>query len=131
MSPGRVLALLALCWICLTPAQAQHYAELVGEILDSSNGRIPGAVITAVDEDTGFRRQALSEAGGLYAVGSLAPGSYKITVRKEGFGTVVQFGVKLTNHAPLRLDFKLPVSSFSDSVTVVGTAPTLKRQDAS
>ncbi len=131
MSPGRVLALLALCWICLTPAQAQHYAELVGEILDASNAGIPGAVITAVDEDTGFRRQVLSEAGGMYAVGSLAAGSYKITVRKEGFGSVVQFGVKLTNGTPLRLDFKLPVSSFTDSVTVVGTAPVLERQDAS
>ena len=61
----------------------------------------------------------------------LAPGSYKVTVRKDGFGTVVQFGVKLNSAAPARLDFKLPVSNFTDSVTVIGTAPTLERQDAS
>jgi hypothetical protein len=131
MSPGRLVALLLLCWISLTPARAQRYAELVGQILDPSESGINGAVVTVIDEDTGFRRQALSEAGGMYAVGSLAPGSYKITVRKEGFGTVVQFGVKLTGAAPIRLDFRLPVSPFPDSITVVGTAPSLERQDAS
>jgi len=115
----------------LTPAWTQRYAELAGQILDPSEAGITGAVVTVVDEDTGFRRQVLSEAGGMYAVGSLAPGSYKITVRKEGFGTVVQFGVKLSGAAPTRLDFRLPVSPFPDSITVVGTAPTLERQDAS
>jgi hypothetical protein len=117
--------------VSLTPAGAQRYAELVGQILDPSDAGITDAVVTVVDEDTGFRRQVLSEAGGMYAVGSLAPGSYKITVRKEGFGTVVQFGVKLTGAAPTRLDFRLPVSPFPDSITVVGTASTLERQDAS
>src|SRR5580658_3128631 len=131
MSPGRLVALLVLCLVSLTPAWTQRYAELVGQILDPSEAGITGAVVTAVDEDTGFRRQALSDIGGMYAVGSLAPGSYKITVHKEGFGTVVQFGVKLVNSAPMRLDFRLPLTSFSDSVTVVGTAPMLDRQDAS
>jgi hypothetical protein len=122
---------LVLCWLSLTPARAQRYAELVGQILDPSEAGISDAVVTVVDEDTGFRRQVLSQPGGMYAVGSLAPGSYKITVRKEGFGTVVQFGVKLSGAAPVRLDFRLPVSPFPDSITVVGTAPTLERQDAS
>jgi len=103
----------------------------VGQVLDPTSAGIAGAVVTVVDEDTGFRRQVLTEADGMYAVGSLAPGSYKVTVRKEGFGTVVQFGVKLAAAAPARLDFKLPVSNFTDSVTVVGTAPAIERQDAS
>ena len=131
MFPGRVVVLLVFCWLSLTPARAQRYAELVGQVLDPTEAGITGAVVTVVDEDTGFRRQVLSDPGGMYAVGSLAPGSYKITVRKEGFGTVVQFGVKLAAAAPARADFKLPVSNFTDSVTVIGTAPTLERQDAS
>ena len=131
MSPGRVVTLLVLCWVSLTPAWTQRYAGLLGQVLDPSAAGIADAVVTVVDEDTGFRRQVLSESDGMYAVGALAPGSYKVTVRKEGFGTVVQFGVKLATAAPIRLDFKLPVSNFTDSVTVIGTAPTLDRQDAS
>src|ERR1035438_7116317 len=131
MPPGRLVALLVLCWLSTSPAWAQRYAELFGQILDPSQGGIADAVVTVVDEDTGFRRQVLSQAGGMYAVGSLAPGSYKITVRKEGFGAVVQFGVKLAGSAPTRLDFRLPLSNSTDSITVVGTAPMLERQDAS
>ena len=131
MSPGRAVVLLFLCWLSLTPAWAQRYAELVGQVLDPTQAGIIDSVITVVDEDTGFRRQVLTDAGGRYAVGSLAPGSYKIMVRKEGFGTVVQFGVKLAVAAPTRVDFKLAVSNFTDSVTVIGTAPTIERQDAS
>ena len=131
MSPGRLVAFLVLCWVALTPAGAQRYAELFGQILDPSHAGITDAVVTVVDEDTGFRRQVLSEAGGMYAVGSLAPGSYKITVRKQDFGAVVQFGVKLTSGVPTRLDFRLPLSNSTDSITVVGTAPMLDRQDAS
>ena len=131
MFPGRVVVLLFLCWIASIPARAQRYAELVGQVLDASQAGITDAVVTVVDEDTGFRRQVLTEASGMYAVGSLAPGSYKIMVRKEGFGTVVQFGVKLAAATPTRVDFKLAVSNFTDSVTVIGTAPPLERQDAS
>src|ERR1700690_640252 len=131
MSPGRLAALLVLCWMFPTPARAQRYAELFGHILDPSQAGITDAVVTVVDEDTGFRRQVLSETGGMYTVGSLAPGSYKITVRKEGFGTVIQFGVKLTSAPSTRRDFRLPVGSFEDSIVVNGTAPTLDRQDAS
>src|ERR1035438_3011146 len=131
MPRGRLVALLVICCASMTPARAQHYAELFGQILDPSEAGITDAVVTVVDEDTGFRRQVLSEAGGMYAVGSLAPGSYKITVRKQDFGAVVQFGVKLTGGAPTRLDFRLPLSNSTDSITVVGTAPMLERQDAS
>jgi hypothetical protein len=67
----------------------------------------------------------------MYAVGFLAPGSYKITVRKDGFGIVTQFGVKLSAAAATRLDFRLPVGGAEDSITVIGTAPMLDRQDAS
>ncbi|HEX3747507.1 MAG TPA: carboxypeptidase regulatory-like domain-containing protein [Bryobacteraceae bacterium] len=131
MSPGRAIVLWSLCWIACVPARAQRYAELVGQVLDPARLGIADAVVTVIDEDTGFRRQVLSEPGGAYAVGALAPGMYKVTVRKEGFGTVVQFGVRLASAAPARLDFKLAVSEFTDSVTVIGTAPTLDRQDAS
>jgi len=131
MPRGRLVALLVICCVSTTPAWAQHYAELFGQILDPSEAGITDAVVTVVDEDTGFRRQVLSETGGMYAVGSLAPGSYKITVRKEGFGIVMQFGVKIASGAPTRKDFRLPVGSVEDSITVVGIAPTLERQDAS
>src|ERR1039458_10454924 len=88
MSVGRLLSLAVVVCLSIAPARAQRYGEVFGRIVDFSQGGVYDASITIVDEDTGFRRTVQSETGGAYAVGSLAPGSYKITVRKEGFRQV-------------------------------------------
>ncbi|HEY1338297.1 MAG TPA: TonB-dependent receptor, partial [Bryobacteraceae bacterium] len=79
---------------------------------------------------SGFRRTAESEITGDYSVGALEPGVYKITVRKEGFRTVIRFGVKVGLAVAARVDFTLPVGSMQESITVVGDAPLLDRADA-
>src|ERR1017187_4434775 len=131
MPVGRLLSLAVVVCVSIAPARAQRYGEVFGKIVDSSQGGVSDASIMIVDEDTGFRRTAQSETGGAYAVGSLAPGSYKITVRKEGFRQVVMFGVKVAAGAAARQDFQLSVGPEYESVTVFGTAPALERPDAS
>jgi hypothetical protein len=131
MPVGRLLSLAMAVCVSVAPARAQRYGEVFGKIVDSSQGGVSEASILIVDEDTGFRRTAQSESGGAYAIGSLASGSYKITVRKEGFRPVMKFGVKVSPSAAAREDFQLPLGSTEDSITVVGTAPALERPDAS
>ena len=105
MSVGRLLSLAVVVCVSMAPARAQGYGEVFGKIVDSSQGGVSDASITIVDEDTGFRRAAQSETGGAYAIGSLAPGSYKITVRKEGFRPVMKFGVRVSSGGAAREDF--------------------------
>ncbi len=131
MPVGRLLSLAVVVSVSIAPARAQRYGEIFGKIVDSSLGGVSDASIMLVDEDTGFRRTSQSETGGAYAIGSLAPGSYKITVRKEGFRPVMMFGVRVSAGVAARQDFQLPLGSIEDSVTVVGTAPALERPDAS
>jgi len=131
MPVGRLLSLAAIICVSLAPARAQRYGEIFGKIVDSSQGGVSDASIVIVDEDTGFRRTVESETGGAYAIGSLAPGSYKIAVRKEGFRQVVMFGVKVSAGAAARQDFQLPLGSAEETITVVGIAPALERPDAS
>ncbi len=120
-----------LLFLCSASAVAQRYADLYGRVLDVSEGGIGLASITVVDQDTGFRRSAESQPGGAYSVGGLFPGTYKVTVRKEGFVTVVRFDVVLKPGAAARADFVLPVGSVEESITVVGTAPLTEHEDAS
>jgi hypothetical protein len=131
MPPGRLAALLIFATACAEQGVAQPRASLFGRILDASEAGIPEAAVTVIDEDTGFRRSSSSEPGGGYGIGSLEPGVYKITVRKDGFRTVVRFGVRLAGGASARADFVLPVGSVEESVTVVGTAPLIWDDDAS
>jgi hypothetical protein len=127
MRLARVLALLA---VLVVPAASQRFGSFYGIVLDTSDAGIGQASVSIVNEETGFRRVAQSEPGGSFAVGALEPGEYKITVRKEGFRTVVRFGLRLAA-APARVDFVLPVGSIEETITVEGTAPLMPREDAS
>ena len=131
MNSGRALAWVLICLAGAAPLEAQNYAQVSGVILDSSSLSVPGATVTVVNEDTGFRRVTQSEADGGYVVRSLLPGVYKITVRKEGFRTVIQFGVPLNPSRNARVDFKLVVGSVQETITVQGLSPLLNSDDAS
>jgi hypothetical protein len=125
---GRTLALLLLGAFSVA---AERYVDVYGRVLDPSEGGIGQASVTVVNEDTGFRRATESDPGGSYSVGSLQPGSYKITVRKEGFRTLMRFGVRLSTAGATRADFVLPVGSIEETITVEGTAPLVGHDDAS
>jgi hypothetical protein len=116
-------------WV--VPAAAQPGATLCGRILDASEGGIEATQITAVNQDTGFRRQTESASDGAYSIASLAPGSYKVIARKDGFRTLVRFGVVLTDGQASVADFALPVGSMLETITVEGTASPLERVDVS
>src|SRR5216683_1088166 len=131
MNLGRVRTLAVLCLAGIAPLQAQSYTLVAGIIQDASGASAPGALVSVVNEDTGFRRVTQSRPDGGYVVSSLQQGVYKITVRKYGFRTAIRFGVKLNPSQPSRVDFKLVVGSVQETVTVEGSTPLLNSEDAS
>jgi hypothetical protein len=117
--------------LCALPGSAQQYSHLSGLILDSSFAGVPGAIVSAINEETGFRRIGYSRTDGGYSVASLEPGLYKITVRKPGFRPVIQFGVKLEVSQSARLDFTLALGSMQEAITVEGAPALLNSEDGS
>ncbi len=107
MNLGRALGLVIICLIAGAASRAQNFTHVSGVVLDDSSASVPGAAVTVINEDTGFRRVTQSQPDGGYIVSSLQPGVYKITVRKDGFRTLIRFGVKLSPSQPARADFKL------------------------
>lgn len=112
-------------------ASGQQYSTVSGLIRDTTDAVVPDASITAVHEETGFRRQTRSQPDGGYAIGSLEPGLYKITARKDGFRTLVRFGVKLDVGQATRIDFALDVGSVQETITVEGNPTLVRTQDGS
>lgn len=131
MDCGRFPALVLVCLAFLAPLRAQNYTHVAGLILDASASTVPDALVTVINEETGFRRVTQSRPDGGYAVSSLQPGVYKITVRKAGFCTLIRFGVKLNQSQPARVDFKLVIGSVQETITVEGSTPLLNGEDAS
>src|ERR1700730_14359254 len=95
MNARRLIAACFVCLICSAPVPAQRFAHLHGRILDPSEAAVTDAVVTVVNDETGFRRITQSQPDGEYIVSSLQPGIYKVMVRKDGFRTMIRFNVKL------------------------------------
>lgn len=121
----------ALILLSCGAAWAQTKAQLSGFVRDRSGAVIREAAVSVVHMETGTRRSARSNGEGFYAVSSLAPGSYKVTVRKPSFQTLVRMSVPLQATEAGRFDFILDIGSMQEAITVEGTAPMLNSDDAS
>ena len=112
------------------PLGAQQYTQVSGLVLDATGGAVPAASVTVVSEDTGFRRVTYSRHNGSYSVASLLPGLYRITVRKDGFRTMIRLGVKLDIDSSARVDCTLTVGSVQESITIESASATMNTEDA-
>ena len=124
--------------LATTPIHAQQ-ADVSGVVKDSSGAAVPKAAITLLHQQSGIRRQAQSDDHGLYAIPAARPGSYRISVRKEGFQTSARTGIVLTSGQSARYDFTLSVGPVEESINVndrramqppddAATGTTLKRR---
>lgn len=131
MRPQRLCGSVLFCLLFAGALPAQQYTHVSGLIQDPTGAAVPGAAISVVSQNTGFRRATRTQSDGWYVVASLQPGLYKITVRKEGFRTLIRFGVKLDAAQPVQINFTLPLGSMQEVVTVTGSPPLLNSDDAS
>src|SRR5262245_14113090 len=98
MKGDRFLSILTACVIALTglaTAYGQATTSLRGVITDPTGAIIPGAVVSLVNEATGFKRQALTVESGLYQFLQAPPGTYQLTAEKAGFTTITRDNVQL------------------------------------
>ena len=115
-----ILGTLATSAFFLQNAQAQVTSAsgtIQGTITDSSGAVVPGASITILDPNTGFKKAFVSSGSGYYSAGSLTPGQYKIHVMASGFAptdetVTVQVGVSTSG------DVKLGVGTTATVVEV-------------
>ena len=84
-------------------------ATLSGVIVDSNGAVVPGADISVVDTAKGLRRQASTNADGMFTVPLLPPGNYSLTVRREGFTQVEVPNVVLNvgDQRSIKVDLKV------------------------
>ena len=100
--------------------------QVTGIVLDGHGGVLPGATVTATNSGTGATRSTISSSAGLYALGGLRPGEYRIDVALSGFRSARQDGVRLETGTTRQLDFTLAVGGLAETVTVAGDARALR-----
>lgn len=105
---------------------AQTNAQLSGTVTDSSGASIADAEVVVTNTDTGAERRVQSDATGQYTVPFLVPGNYTVNVRKEGFRTTQQEGLRLEVNQVARVDIALQVGAVTESVKVTASAPLIE-----
>src|SRR5260370_35312601 len=56
-----------------------------GTVRDPSQATVPGATVTATNQETGYRAEVTSGQGGDYVVPNMPPGTYTVPVAAAGF----------------------------------------------
>src|SRR5712664_2491948 len=116
-----LLVVLGILLVGLVSQQAiaqTEKASVSGRVTDQSNAAVLDAEVQIKNTDTGVTTTVKTNGEGVYALPSLNPGNYLMTVNKMGFRTVSVTGMTLNVQENLSRNFTLQVGSTAESVTV-------------
>ena len=105
-------------------------ASVVGITTDPSGALITGAKVEVRNVDTNALRQAESDSKGEFIVPNLSPGTYAITITKEGFQTLRQTGLELQVDQEARLEFHLKLGKLSQTVSIQASVPLINTENS-
>ena len=97
-----------------------------GIVTDNSGAVVPNAEVSALHLDTNIETKTSTTDAGVYRMPYLPLGTYKITVKANGFQSAVAENVTLRVAQTLTLDFKLQVGQITEQVTVSSEAPLIE-----
>jgi hypothetical protein len=133
MSQNRISRILFAVVICVAFGATAfgQTAQITGRISDQGGAVIQSAKVTVTNEGNGFKRETSSNDEGYFTVPSLLPGSYQVSIQKDGFKPMLQTGLVLQVEQVARLDFTLQTGTVTDTVEVQSSAVALDSESAS
>jgi hypothetical protein len=129
--PQMAIVLFFVVGVALPLAAQSTNGTINGLILDTSNRAIEEADILAINDATGLKYSAKTNAEGIYTLPNLPPGPYRLQVGKVGFRTLVKPDIVLNVQDALSINFTLPVGAAIEIVTVKGGAPLVNTESGS
>jgi hypothetical protein len=138
---GRVGAAWSWLTVCLltsilffssTPAsRAQTLSGIQGTVTDQTGLPIANAVVTIANTDTGVRRNTTTGTLGSYHLTDLIPGTYTVTVEKQGFKSSIQKNVFVQAAVNSTANIVLTVGDARETVEVTASEISLQTEQAS
>src|SRR5262245_12615051 len=99
------------------PLVAGPTATLTGRVIDSCGGVIPGVKVDATNTETNITVSSETNSEGLYNIPDLPPGTYRVTVQKSTFQTIVKPNVELRVQDVALLNFEMQIGTVTESIT--------------
>jgi len=112
-----VLALILLVSAAVAFAQTEN-ARISGRVTDLSGALIVGAECKITNLETNVSTTVPTNEDGIYVIPDLHPATYRLTIQKDGFRTVVQPSLQLYVQDAINENFTLAIGPASEIVTV-------------
>ena len=124
------LMMLLAATLSVGAAAQETTGTITGQVRDQSASVVPGATVKARHLGTNAETTVTSDQTGTYVVPQLPIGNYELTVELAGFRTHVRTGLELHVADRLRVDATIQPGAVSETVTVVGAAPTIQTESS-
>lgn len=126
---STLVVLTTLATASVLPAQT-FTGGLRGAVRESG-GVVPGVTVELVNEETGARREAVTNEAGEFNFAAVPPGSYTVRASLTGFRTYENKAVRVSAQQFITLDIPLEVGQLQETITVTGQAPLIDTSNAS
>jgi hypothetical protein len=114
-SPALVVLLLSAVAAC---AQTED-ARISGRVTDLIGAVIVGAECKITNIETDVSTSSTTNEDGIYVLPDLHPATYRLTIQKEGFRTVIRPNLQLYVQDAVNENFTLALGPASESITVL------------
>ena len=126
------LAILLLCLFVTVGGWAQTgTTSLRGTVTDKTGASVGAAKVSLDNLGQALHREAQTNTTGEYDFVALPPGTYSLTIEKEGFRKYEQRNLQLLVSLPATVNATLEVGATSQTVEVTASAVALNTADAS
>lgn len=122
----KLLCLFALLLSTVGVAFTQtNRGGISGTVTDKNGGVIPNAVVTVTNAGTNQAQKVTTSSEGVFAVTSLEPVAYRLSVEAPGFKKTVVQNIKVDTAATATLNVVLEPGAVENQVTITADAPLL------
>src|ERR1700729_1821837 len=125
-----VIAILSLLSTVMLFGQTAVTGGIEGNVTDTSGAAVSGATVEVTNIGDSVTHNTVTNNDGAYRFPSLIPGTYTVTIKKEGFALFVREATRIDAGIGVRIDAKLPVGTVASKVEVTGQAPLLQTDSA-
>ena len=98
--------------------QATTTSSIVGQVTDSTQAAIPGADVTLTDLSTKIAHTASTNESGRYIFTNVDPGTYSLTIVKQGFAKSEIPSQPVEVGSTLTLNFKMELGTSTTTIEV-------------
>jgi hypothetical protein len=119
--PGALAVLVLMFLSTLTLAQGTT-SRVTGLVTDNTGATVAGATVTLTNEGTNTSVTTQTGDNGVYVFDLIQPGTYTVTVEKQGFKKFISNKNAALINQPTTVNAALQIGDVSAAVTVTGSA---------